>query len=170
MGLFKSFISTEQLVESVDSMLGRLLFHFKQEDHNPADALKEEDLKELADQLAGLWIFAKDRAAFKKFRDFSKVDSTGFSLQFYKFLLDLDEPSQAKIFLNDSLTADELLAKIGQLFGKEKADNYLRVLTNMHNTRNVEISRRVIEADLNDLYSAYIDIMSKLRFHFSKKM
>ena len=100
------------LLERVDKFLGHLHAQFGLKNENPIESYDDTELDDLASQLAGLQLLGRkdDRDVMD---DFSKLDKSGASKNFFKFLDDIDNQHAPKEF-SEKRNADELLKDIGQ--------------------------------------------------------
>lgn len=161
-------IRTEQknehvLMERVDKFLGHLHAQFGLKDTNPLESYDTEELESLAAQLAGLQLLGRkdDREAMD---DFSKIDPSGASKNFFKFLDDIDDRNAAAQF-SEKRNADTLLIDIANTHAPSLVKQWKAQLDAAQGGDQTSLTK--IKGAVDKMFMFYQRAFNQLKSHFS---
>lgn len=154
------------LTERVDKMLEQLFYHFINKNiTNPVENFSESDISILASQLAGLTYLQTNYTSLSKIEDFSRTDDDNKSLKFYRFLTDIDEANQQKLFVNRSKNADDFLVLLGESQKSQK--EFYKILLAIKKGKDLNANINSVKSKLKELHEFYKKEYAALHTHFT---
>lgn len=160
-------LNQDRLTENVNNAIDRVNYHFDRPG-NPLDKMSPPDILNLAYELGALEYLAIHQDKISSIDDFSRTDDKGFSLKFYRFLSDIDEASQAKLFDKNSKGADDFLIYLGSTLAKKESAFYLKAFESIKKGKNVEMGKRELLRKIEPIKADFQKIFRELKAHFSK--
>lgn len=150
------------LLERVDKFLGHLHATFGLKDTNALEAMDDTELDELSNQLAGLQLLGRkdDRDVMD---DFSKLDGSGASKNFFKFLNDIDNEHAPKDF-SEKRNANELLQDIGATHAPSLAKAWRAQLDAAKG--GDASAQNKIKGNIDKMFNFYQRAYNQLKSHF----
>lgn len=150
------------LLERVDKFLGHLHATFALKNENPVESFDDTELEELANQLAGLQLLGRkdDRDVMD---DFAKLDKSGASKNFYKFLNDIDDNHAPKDF-SEKRNANELLQDIGLTHAPSLAKAWKAQLEAAKGGDAAALNK--VKANVDKMFNFYQRAYNQLKSHF----
>jgi hypothetical protein len=146
------------MFESVDKFLGHLVANL----NHAETPFEGEESEKLAAQLAALQLLGRkdDREVLD---DFAKLDPSGVSKQFFKFLQQIDDPRALKDFTKNR-SADELLIAIGNDYAPSKVEEWKKVIDAA--VEGDEKAKGRLKEAVTKLFSWYQKQLNALKTHF----
>jgi DnaJ-domain-containing protein 1 len=150
------------LMERVDKFLGHLHAQFGLKNENPLESLEDNELDEMSNALAGLQLLGRkdDRDVID---DFSKIDQSGASKNFFKFLDGLDNPHAPKEF-SEKRNADELLQDIGATHAPSLAKAWRAQLEAAKGGDTTAMNK--LKTNIDKMFNFYQRAYNQLKAHF----
>lgn len=149
----------EVLLERVDHMLDSLRTHFSNENNSdPVKVFSSSDLEETAFQLAGLnFILDQKDHIGEKISEFADIKV----LQ--RFLNELDEPRERKLFNDRTQTAGEFLTVIGRKYESSTGKSLLKVLSALKKREGIASNSNHIVSFVGKLERKLADFTRSVR-------
>jgi hypothetical protein len=149
----------EVLLERVDHMLDGLRTHFSNENNSdPVKVFSSSDLEETAFQLAGLNFILDQKKdignKIPEFKDFNML---------HKFLNELDEPRERKMFNDRTQTAGEFLTFIGHKYESSTGKSLLKTLSALKKREGIASNSNTIASFVGKLERKLADFMKSVR-------